>query len=255
MSLSRFGELPPRSRVALVRRVAIGLVGCSLIVAAATTWADDTPADAVSSDAVAADHAAQMAKSLELFKSQVRPLLVQHCLKCHGGEKTKGEFDLTTREGLLKGGDSGPAVVAGKPGESLLVRLIRHDDEPNMPAEADKLPEAAIEQISAWIASGAAYDKPLVDAAVSFTAKTVSEAERQFWSFQPLRMSAPPMVANQTWCRTPVDRFVLARLEAKGLAPNGQADRRKLIRRAYFRPDRPAADGRGGRGIRRRPAS
>jgi len=99
-----------------------------------------------------ADHAAQMAKSTELFKTQVRSLLTTHCLKCHGGEKTQGEFDLSTREGLLKGGEQGPAVVAGKPQESLLVRLIRHEDEPNMPEDADKLSDEAIEQISAWIA-------------------------------------------------------------------------------------------------------
>ena len=105
-------------------------------------------AGAVQSAEVPADHAAQMAASLELFKGQVRGLLAEHCVKCHGGEKTKGEFDLTTREGLVKGGESGPAIVVGKPAESLLVTLIRHEDEPNMPAEADKLSDVAIEQIS-----------------------------------------------------------------------------------------------------------
>jgi mono/diheme cytochrome c family protein len=183
---------------------------------------------------VAADHAAQMAKSMELFTGQVRGLLVQHCLKCHGGEKTKGELDLATREGLIKGGEQGPAVVVGKPAESLLVRLIRHEDEPKMPEDGPKLPDTAIEQISAWIASGAAYDKPLVDASAKFMSKTVNETDRQFWSFQPLKKSAVPAVKNEAWCRTPIDHFVLAPLEAKGLAPNGPADRRKLMRRAYF---------------------
>jgi hypothetical protein len=161
-------------------------------------------------------------------------LLVQHCVKCHGGEKTKGEFDLTTREGLIKGGEQGSAIVPGKPAESLLVRLIRHEDEPNMPEDADKLPDEAIDRISAWIAGGAAYDKPLVDAAATFVAKKVSDADRSFWSFQPLRQPAVPVVGNVPWCRTTVDRFVLSTLESSGLAPNGPADRRKLIRRAYF---------------------
>ncbi len=200
------------------------LVAGLVLVLPAMGWAADVPAD----------HAAQMAQSAELFKSQVRGLLTQNCLKCHGGEKTKGEFDLTTREGLLKGGESGPAIVAGKPGESLLIRLIRHEDEPNMPADAVKLPDASIDQISAWIASGAAYDKPLVDTAATITAKTVSESDRQFWSFQPLKNPTVPAVGNEAWCRTPLDKFILARLEAKNLSPNGPANRRKLIRRAYF---------------------
>jgi cytochrome c553 len=187
-----------------------------------------------SADELTADHAAQMARSLDLFKTDVRVLLAEHCAKCHGGDKTEGELDLTSREGLVKGGEQGPAIVVGKPGESRLVRLIRHEDEPNMPQDAPKLSDKAIEQISAWIASGAAYDKPLVDTAAAMTAKAVSDSDRQFWSFRPLAHSAPPAVEKDAWCRTPVDRYVLSALEAKGLQPNGPADRRKLIRRAYF---------------------
>ncbi len=188
------------------------------------TWAGELPAD----------HAAQMARSVELFKTDVRDLLVRNCLQCHGGEKTSGEFDLSTREGLIKGGEQGPAIVVGKPAESRLLRLIRHEDEPHMPAEGDKLPGAAIEQIEAWIASGAAYDKPLVEAAATLVAKPITEADRQFWSFRPLAKSQPPAVKNEAWCRTPLDRFVLAPLERQGIAPNSPADRRKLIRRACF---------------------
>ncbi len=185
-------------------------------------------------DELPADHAAQMAHSRELFKGQVRGLLVQHCIKCHGGEKTQGELDLNTREGLIKGGEQGPAIVVGQPAESLLVRLIRHEDEPNMPEDGPKLPDQAISQISDWIASGAAYDKPLIDTAAAITSKTISSADRQFWSFQSLKKPEVPAVKNEAWCRTPVDHFVLSRLEAQGLKPNGPADRRKLIRRAYF---------------------
>ena len=185
-------------------------------------------------DDVAADHAEQMAASLELFKSDVGPLLVAHCLKCHGGEETHGEFDLSTREGLVKGGEQGPAVVVGKPGESLLLALVRHEVEPHMPQESDKLSAESIERLSAWIASGAAYDKPLVDAAAEFTSRKISDEERQFWSFQPLTSPEVPAVDREVWCRTPVDHFVLAKLDEKGIAPNPLANRRKLVRRAYL---------------------
>jgi hypothetical protein len=183
---------------------------------------------------VPADHAAQMARSLELFKGQVRGALTAHCLKCHGGEQSKGELDLTTREGLLRGGESGPVVVVGKPQESRLLQLIRHDDEPHMPAEGDKLPAETVEQFAAWIATGAAYDAPLVDAAESLIGKKVGDEERQFWSFRPLSRPAVPAVDKVAWCRTPVDHFVMAALESRGIAPNGPAERRKLIRRVYF---------------------
>ncbi len=200
-----------------------------LAASAGTIVAEELPAGALP-----ADHAEQMAASLELFKSDVRPLLEQHCLKCHGGAETHGEFDLTTREGLVKGGEQGPAVAVGKPGESLLLALVRHEAEPHMPAEADKLSDEAIERLSDWIASGAAYDKPLFDAAAEFTSRTISDEDRQFWSFQPLATPEVPAVREEAWCRTSVDHFVLARLEEKGLAPNPPADRRTLVRRAYL---------------------
>src|SRR5438876_731105 len=87
-------------------------------------------------------------RGLALFSSDVREILLQNCVKCHGGEKTKGEFDLTTREGLLHPGAEGPNVVAGNSGSSRLLKLIRHEDDPTMPAKADKLPAASIEKIA-----------------------------------------------------------------------------------------------------------
>ena len=205
-----------------------GLPACLVLVAffgvSTRAFADELPAE----------HAAQMARGLELFKTQVRTLLSTHCVGCHGGEETHAEFDLTTREGLLEGGELGPAIVVGKPDESRLVHSLRHDDEPHMPAEAPKLPDQAIEQIAAWIAAGAAYDAPLVDAAQQFIGKKVSDEDRQFWSLVPLADPAVPKVEGKAWCRTPLDHFVLAALEAKDIGPNNAADRRKLIRRAYF---------------------
>ncbi len=189
---------------------------------------------AKAADDVPADHPEQMATSLELFKENVRGLLSRQCVDCHGGKETHGEFDLTTREGLLKGGELGPAVVPGKPADSLLMQLVRHEKDPNMPQDGDKLADESIEQLSAWIASGAAYDKPLVDTAAELTAKKVSEDDRRFWSFQPLSKPSVPTTDDHGWCKNTIDHFVWGKLAEKGLKPNGMADRRKLIRRAYF---------------------
>jgi hypothetical protein len=175
-----------------------------------------------------------MADSLDLFKGHVRELLTTQCLKCHGGAETHGEFDLATREGLIKGGESGPGVVVGKPDESRLLTLVRHADEPFMPAEAEQLSPQSVELLSKWIETGAAYDVPLVDVAQTFIDKQVDPAERQFWSLRPLSNPQPPNVGNEGWCRTPIDRFILQQLETAGMGPNGPADRRKLIRRACF---------------------
>jgi len=183
---------------------------------------------------VPAEHAAQMSQSMELFKGSVREILSQHCVKCHGGAKTQGEFDLTTREGLLQGGEQGPAIVVGKPQESLLLQLVRHEAEPHMPAEAPQLPAESIEKLATWIALGAAYDRPLIDAAEALTKKVVSPADRAFWSFQPLSHPTVPVARDAAWCRTPLDHFVRQRQEAQALTPNPLADRRTLIRRAYF---------------------
>ncbi|MGD9723907.1 MAG: PSD1 and planctomycete cytochrome C domain-containing protein [Pirellulales bacterium] len=175
-----------------------------------------------------------MAKSLELFQANVRATLSSQCLRCHGGEKTEGELDLTTREGLLAGGTSGPAIIAGDPAKSRLLTLVRHQDEPHMPAEGDQLSDTVVQQFSDWIAAGAAYDAPLIDVAEKLISKTVSDEDRQFWSLAPLGNPPVPAVADAAWCRTPVDHFVLDKLTAHQLTPNPPAERRKLIRRAYL---------------------
>jgi cytochrome c553 len=173
---------------------------------------------------------------LALFNSDIRPILLDRCVKCHGGEKTKGEFDLTTRQGLLHPGEDGPNVIPGNSKASRLMKLIRHEDDPFMPSKAEPLSADAIAKNAAWIDAGAPYDKPLVEkTAVAKGHPTVTPEDRKFWSFLPLATNVtPPSVKNDSWCRTPVDRFILAKLEEHNLAPNGPADRRKLIRRAYL---------------------
>ena len=182
-------------------------------------------------------HAAKMKAGLELFQKDVRQVLVGRCVKCHGGGKTEGKFDLNTREALLKGGEEGAAIKLGDAKQSRLVRLISHTEEPNMPEDGVKLPDAQIAAIAKWIDLGAPFDRPLVEKDATPDAwihRVVDAKARDFWSFQPLRRAEPPRVSDEKWCATPIDRFVLAKLDEQKLTPNAAVDRRKLIRRAYF---------------------
>jgi len=119
-----------------------------------------------------------MTRGLEVFKNQVQPILAKSCVRCHGGKKTEGELDLCEREGLLRGGGRGPAVLPGNAKDSLLYKLITHARDPHMPRSSSKLSEEAINQIALWIDLGAPYDKPLVAKSKTdekaWTRKTVS---------------------------------------------------------------------------------
>jgi hypothetical protein len=213
------------------------LVGCwwllSLTVSAP---AGDRPAPQAAQE-VSADHAAKMTRGLEIFKQHVRGLLIRHCVKCHGGQKVEGELDLMERDSLMRGGATGPAIVAGNAGESLLYKLLGHLKEPFMPHNRAKLPDEAIRHIADWIDNGAPYDSPLRpkdEDPSAWTRKTLAAGAKQFWSFAPLVRTRPPDVKNEAWVRTPIDRFILARLETSGVVPNPPATRQQLIRRAYF---------------------
>jgi mono/diheme cytochrome c family protein len=164
-------------------------------------------------------------------------VLEAHCVKCHGGEKTKGGLDLTTREALLRGGETGVTVVPGEPEQSLLVQSIRHERDPHMPHKEPKLPDAAIAQIAEWIKAGAPYGRALDKSAGARPPSgfTITEADRRHWAFQPIQRPAPPTIANRQWpIANPIDQFILAKLEAAGLQPAPPADPRTLIRRLYF---------------------
>jgi hypothetical protein len=171
----------------------------------------------------------------DLFKDHVRPLLTEQCLNCHGGEKVKGEFDLSARAGLLHPGDDGPLVIPGNAAGSKLMRLINHLDEPHMPSKRPKLSAEQIGYIAKWIDAGAEYDKPLINKGGAAGKHSVVTAEdKKYWAFAPLKEAALPDVKNKKWVRTPIDRYILAACEAKGIEPNGIADKLKLIRRATF---------------------
>jgi len=182
--------------------------------------------------AVPPEHARQMKEGLALFKEHVRPALIRYCLDCHGGKETKAEFDLSRREALIASGH----VEPGKSSESQLFLVITHKEEPHMPHKAPKLAGETIAQIARWIDLGAPYDRPLSERKGETAARTgaPTAVERNFWSFRPLGAVTPPSVRSAGWVLTPIDRFVLAALEARGLAPNPPADRRVLIRRLFF---------------------
>ncbi|MCS6850692.1 MAG: DUF1549 domain-containing protein, partial [Gemmataceae bacterium] len=183
------------------------------------------------------DHAAKMAKGLDVFKKHIRPLLTTRCLRCHGGQKVESEFDLSDREGLLKGGLHGPAVVPGKSGASLLLKLVQHQKDPFMPRGGDKLSVEAVAQLATWIDLGAPYDNPLVAARAakrSWTEKLIEPEAKQWWAFRPLAQPHPPAVRQAALAATAVDRFLVAAQEAAGIVRNGPAPRHVLIRRAYF---------------------
>ncbi len=174
-------------------------------------------------------------KGLDFFESKIRPMLVTHCYECHSAgavakKKLKGGLLLDSRDGLLTGGESGPAVVPGKPDESLLIEALKYDSLKMPPA--GKLPDELIANFSKWIEMGA--PDPRNETAVVASSEIDLEAGRKHWAFQPLTQPQPPEVGDSAWVRTPIDQFVRAKQEAVGVTPNATAAPRTLIRRAYF---------------------
>ena len=184
-------------------------------------------------DEVTTEHAEKMKAGLAVFSGTIRPALEQHCLKCHGGEKTRGGFNLGSREGLLAGADSGPVVDLDSPSDSLLLTLIRHQEEPFMPAKQPKLNDKLIAAFERWIQLGAPYDEPLIDGPIKNKALTVTESDRAFWSFTQFVKQAPPKTDN-SWVRNDIDRFIVNRQQQAGVSPNPAATKRTLARRAYL---------------------
>jgi Protein of unknown function (DUF1553)/Protein of unknown function (DUF1549)/Planctomycete cytochrome C len=174
----------------------------------------------------------------ELFEKKIRPILADNCYACHSSKMKKpmGALVLDTKEGLLKGGVSGAAIVPGKPAESLLLRVMRYSDPILKMPPAGKLSDAVIADFEQWIAAGA--PDPRTDTvAANTTAKPRGidfDKGRQWWSFQPVREMTAPSIKQASWARTKLDRFILAKLEQNKLAPSAEADARTLILRAYL---------------------
>jgi hypothetical protein len=175
--------------------------------------------------------AAEPAKSAPRFNADVRPIFQAYCTECHGeADKPKGGLDLRLKRFVLKGGKNGPAVVEGKPDESLLLERVKNSE---MPPGKKKLSATEIETLKKWIAGGAKVEAPEPETLA--TGFTVTDLDRTWWAFQPVRRPTVPESRNpKSEIRNPIDAFLLAKLNEKGLSFNPPADRVTLIRRVYL---------------------
>ncbi|MDP7018971.1 MAG: PSD1 and planctomycete cytochrome C domain-containing protein [Pirellulaceae bacterium] len=174
------------------------------------------------------------AAGVEFFESQVRPLLARRCFACHSdkSDPIEGGLRLDSRPGWQAGGDSGAAIVPGKPAESRLLKAVLYQDPMLAMPPDNALPRREIEVLRKWISLGA--PDPRSDAKSTERQAIDWRAAREFWSFQPIRSQRPPAVKDNAWVRAPIDRFVLAQLEARDLRPVGRAAKRTLVRRVFL---------------------
>ncbi len=172
---------------------------------------------------------------VKFYVEYVRPVLAANCYRCHShsARKAKGGLMVDSRQGLLQGGDSGPALVPGAPDKSLLLRAVRHADAGlHMPPGGKKLKDEQIALLDRWVKMGA--PAPAVNPEAARHPGTITAEDRAWWAFRPVREPAVPGAAGQGWSRNPIDRFVAAKLAAEGLRPAPEADRAALIRRVSF---------------------
>src|SRR6185436_17174672 len=149
-----------------------------------------------------------------------------------GADKVKGGLLLDTREALAQGGNTGPAIVPGKPDQSLLIEAVAYKNEDlQMPPKGEKLSDQQIADLTEWVRRGAPDPRTLV---AKGSAASYGGVGKAHWSFQPVKKPAVPSVQNSAWPQNSVDNFVLEKVEASGMAPNGPADKMTLIRRVYF---------------------
>jgi hypothetical protein len=168
---------------------------------------------------------------VDFFEKKIRPVLVEHCYRCHSAsaKSLKGGLRLDSRAGTRKGGLTGPAVVPGKPEESLLLKAIRHDGEVASMPPKTMLSASVIADFELWVRRGAADPR---DGAGP--QRDDLKTARQHWAFQPIRLPPLPEVAHPEWATSAIDRFILKRLEERGLSPSPPANRRTLLRRTYY---------------------
>jgi mono/diheme cytochrome c family protein len=178
------------------------------------------------------------AAGIEFFERNVRPVFVSHCFGCHSSSATKlrAGLRMDTLAGLLAGGDSGPAIVPGDAAQSLLVKAVRYaDPDMEMPPKG-KLADAEVRAIEQWVAMGAPHPDAMAGPAAPMQPSTGIDLERgrTWWAYVRPERGTPPAVTNAAWVHSPVDQFVLARVEAAGLKPAPDADKETLVRRVTF---------------------
>lgn len=181
-------------------------------------------------------------EQIEFFEKKIRPVLVDKCYECHSEEsgKLKNDLALDSRDAIRVGGERGPGIVPFKPDDSFVILAIRQQGRLAMPPEkkGGRLPDEVIEDFEKWVNMGAPDPRDSAKVANAEPSKPEVpvdwEKERQFWAFQKPKTVAPPTVKNSEWAKSDVDRFVLAKLEEKGLKPVSDADKRTLVRRVYY---------------------
>ena len=170
----------------------------------------------------------------EFFEKKIRPLLASRCYVCHGEKMASSGLRLDFKGGWERGGNRGTAIVPGDPDGSLLIKATSYRDPQLKMPPSGKLSAAEIADLAEWVRMGAP------DPRTAPTAKPAGPGEidfaeaRKFWAFQPIRHATPPAVKNRSWARSPIDAFLMAQLEAKGLTPAAPADKATLLRRVTF---------------------
>jgi mono/diheme cytochrome c family protein len=169
----------------------------------------------------------------EFFEKQVRPVLAEHCWKCHGPTKQESELRLDSPAAMARGGASGEKLLSANAGESYLLKVVKHEGDVKMPPES-KLSDEQIASLAGWISQGAPWPKSIGAEPTTLSAlERVGPHRREHWAYQPVARPAVP-AAVSGWSRSDIDRFVEAKLSEKGLTPSPEADRRTLIRRLTF---------------------
>ena len=163
--------------------------------------------------------------AIDFFETKIRPVLAERCYSCHGETKQRGDIRLDGRDHFVRLRDEGPVVDLKDPAKSRLLKALRHEGEFKMPPKGDKLAPQVIADFETWVKAGAVWPD---------SGKVAANPAKTHWAFQPVQKPAAPKVQNPAWALTPVDAFILARLEAKKLQPNAPADRRTLLRRVKF---------------------
>lgn len=208
---------------------------CALAAIACVAWLACEAVPACSAEpAVTGATSSSQVDGAEYFEKKVRPLLAARCHECHGPNKQKANLRLDSREAVLKGGDTGPAIVPGEPEQSLLVDAIRYGETYQMPPKS-QLPADEIEVLVNWVRLGAPWgaDRPSATGAAQGGVFDL-KARAGHWSLQPIAAPKAPEVADASWPINPIDHFVLAALERAGMQPAEAADRYALLRRVTY---------------------
>ncbi len=191
---------------------------------------------ASTSPAMAADESEHTAEQIKFFEAEVKPILVENCFKCHGAKGApKGGLTLTSRKGLLKGGDTGSSVSLESPSESILLEAVNYEGYEMPPS--GKLPANKIATLTKWVEMGVPWtlgDEVAHAESEEHGPPPVNEETKKFWSFQPVSRPTIPAVKNESWVNTPIDAFVLSQLEHAELQPAARATKTELLRRAYY---------------------